>query len=821
MKKLLTRLGKIFTSLLGVLPRKKKVDSTDKYILSGSIEGENSSKARTDQVSIRKVIVETINQNVEPDVNKERDIDLEPSSDLEINIKAKPDIEAETASIAKGKEEETKRQNTEQSTNQHEEDKNISDWSKKEETSIIEEERKLKAIDAEIPRWVRAEGKNDNQTSERIRPIKRSTIESLRCSIRTTNALYRAGINRIDDIQGMSFNDLLSINNFGEKGLEELSSALEDAGYVAINEVWWKKNKSPDTQSEATVQENDQHKNTSKLEIISTEIAEKISGKENAEEIKDKISKYIKEAIENPNSQTMQKTIDEIYKLCSQLVDGEVRRNSMIAIMNASDFYQYPSSYGEEEKFRLKISTLILIEKIFEREYLKNDGADFAKNLRKYCGIEQDSPLHLFQRAMAGETHQRIGDSLKLPITREGVRQKIEQVGRIFLIKPKESQKLVSSALEHEIANDLAKIYSKEVIKLSNLRYESIKKLMSTANLRERLEIIQERLRSVPSLEYDYHYETINNKAESSVGTGYWNDIERLRQYLYRHAATQGTPHLMPKQITLPNAVRGAVTRFGGQNYVAKKIGLEYQGQLVAEGQGGRTYWDSDRVRGLIQKINNYLGKPDKNGVSQKDIRNYFEFSEDTDLIGKKVNSLLAAIERLDICLDDETSAELWTLKIRAKNEAIKAPESLPKEYNYISKSETVFIPDASAAAKMREEDQELKKELDAIFADKSDQHDPDPDEKINNASRDGVNKIFDLQEVLFLIKQELSEDLIESSIIRNYATDKKLMLASLLDRINEGCITITGEALLEEEDENTLYINKTALDKLISIVVL
>ena len=120
----------------------------------------------------------------------------------------------------------------------------------------------------------------------------------------------------------------------------------------------------------------------------------------------------------------MQKTINEIYILCRELEDGEIRRNSMMAIMTASDFYQYPSSYGEEEKFRLKISTLILIEKIFEREYLKNDGADFTKNLKKYCGMEQDSPLHLFQRAMAGETLQRIGDSLKLPITREGVRQK-------------------------------------------------------------------------------------------------------------------------------------------------------------------------------------------------------------------------------------------------------------------------------------------------------------------------------------------------------------------------------------------------------------
>lgn len=51
----------------------------------------------------------------------------------------------------------------------------------------------------------------------------------------------------------------------------------------------------------------------------------------------------------------------------------------------------------------------------------------------------------------------------------------------------------------------------------------------------------------------------------------------------------------MPKQVSLPDSVRGAITRFGGQSYVAQKIGLDYQGQLVADGPGGRTYWDQER----------------------------------------------------------------------------------------------------------------------------------------------------------------------------------------------------------------------------------
>ena len=81
--------------------------------------------------------------------------------------------------------------------------------------------------------------------------------------------------------------------------------------------------------------------------------------------------------------------------------------------------------------------------------------------------------------------------------------------------------------------------------------------------------------------EFDYHYDFIS-KAKGNVGSGYWLEFGNLEEFLRRHASALGEKSLMPKQTTLPDAVRGVVTRFSGQK-VADRIGLTYQGQLVGE----------------------------------------------------------------------------------------------------------------------------------------------------------------------------------------------------------------------------------------------
>ena len=99
--------------------------------------------------------------------------------------------------------------------------------------------------------------------------------------------------------------------------------------------------------------------------------------------------------------------------------------------------------------------------------------------------------------------------------------------------------------------------------------------------------------------EFDYHYDFIC-KAKGNVGSGYWLEFGNLEEFLRRHASALGEKSLMPKQTTLPDAVRGVVTRFGGQKKVADRIGLTYQGQLV--GEEVRTFWTENNLNELLEK---------------------------------------------------------------------------------------------------------------------------------------------------------------------------------------------------------------------------
>ncbi|HMA34558.1 MAG TPA: DNA-directed RNA polymerase subunit alpha [Chloroflexia bacterium] len=53
------------------------------------------------------------------------------------------------------------------------------------------------------------------------------TLEDLKLSVRTLNALKRANINSVAQVLATSDNDLLALRNFGQKSLDELKAALE------------------------------------------------------------------------------------------------------------------------------------------------------------------------------------------------------------------------------------------------------------------------------------------------------------------------------------------------------------------------------------------------------------------------------------------------------------------------------------------------------------------------------------------------------------------------------------------------------------------
>ena len=60
-------------------------------------------------------------------------------------------------------------------------------------------------------------------------------IEELELSVRTFNCLKRAGITKIGELFEKSEEDLLSIQNFGQKALEELVGQLKGKGFNPPN----------------------------------------------------------------------------------------------------------------------------------------------------------------------------------------------------------------------------------------------------------------------------------------------------------------------------------------------------------------------------------------------------------------------------------------------------------------------------------------------------------------------------------------------------------------------------------------------------------
>ena len=62
------------------------------------------------------------------------------------------------------------------------------------------------------------------------------TLDSLELTVRSYNALKRAGINSIDELRKLSIDELRNIRNLGQKCFEEIVSKLADKGYVLSDE---------------------------------------------------------------------------------------------------------------------------------------------------------------------------------------------------------------------------------------------------------------------------------------------------------------------------------------------------------------------------------------------------------------------------------------------------------------------------------------------------------------------------------------------------------------------------------------------------------
>lgn len=62
------------------------------------------------------------------------------------------------------------------------------------------------------------------------------SLDSLELTVRSYNALKRAGINAVDELRKLSLEELRNIRNLGQKCFEEIVSKLADKGYVLSDE---------------------------------------------------------------------------------------------------------------------------------------------------------------------------------------------------------------------------------------------------------------------------------------------------------------------------------------------------------------------------------------------------------------------------------------------------------------------------------------------------------------------------------------------------------------------------------------------------------
>jgi hypothetical protein len=255
-----------------------------------------------------------------------------------------------------------------------------------------------------------------------------------------------------------------------------------------------------------------------------------------------------------------------------------------------------------------------------------------------------------------GKSLTTIADEQIPPISRDRIRQRESKIIKAVGIKPAD---LVSTIQEAQLVQQISA--EKEAIQSWMTRFErlpiatdeqpsgpgdsSLWQQVVEMNLKERINLLEKHKIAITDKEYDYHFAYVSART-GSVGTGYWREFENLRQFIIRHAAALGSPNVMPNQTSFPASVSGVVTSYGGQSKVAKKIGLEYHGQLVNE-EGGRTYWTDEKLATLLIDVNICLGLPNETMPSYGQVLEFFATSENPKYQDKKPHSAIAALTKM------------------------------------------------------------------------------------------------------------------------------------------------------------------------------
>ena len=457
-------------------------------------------------------------------------------------------------------------------------------------------------------------------------------LSTLGLSTRTLNGLYRASIYYIFQLLKNSESDLLAILNLGPTAVEEIKASLEGKGLSLLDEraKWEKETKVIlERQQEVHVLEEAWRQlrqqvddETGLLTSGCDALLRFSSGNTN-----DPASQHLKDILGR-----LQASLSLILDTLSQLYPDQER-----AIMCSA------------EALKDRIASQLL--------HRSADAASqWVHQITKSFSPIQERNWLVYLLRCSGATLAAIGDELEPPVSRERARQMEAKVVKVIGIKSIELAELSTEIQERDRLKDEKDTIQGWLSQLDRLPIPSDPKQVGTkqsnlweeisrTDLKDRCNRLISTGFEVPPKEYDYHYDFIVQKS-GSVGSGYWQDFESLKQFILRHANALGEPELMPKITSFPDSVRRVVASYGGQSKVAKLIGLKYQGQLVGS-DGGRRYWTEDRLNQLLIDTNNHHDRAIDVMPSYGEVLEFFSATEISEYQDKKPHSAIAALTKM------------------------------------------------------------------------------------------------------------------------------------------------------------------------------
>jgi len=466
-------------------------------------------------------------------------------------------------------------------------------------------------------------------------------LKNLEIQIRTLNCLYRSGYDVVRDLGGLDEEDYLQLKNFGAKALEDLRRGLSLIGVkIPVQDKRITKKELRGRTTAEAIQQSRRDKGTECVDAVSDygELDEEI--------------KRIQEDVASGNT-----TYDNAFKkICTKLETEQKESLVLHALVHTDGIINYLSSEqtGQSDNNNGLIGAIKknALLKIIALSSNKEGIENWIKGVNRLNTTQAVRDFGLLIEKSKGETYANLARKQIPELSRERIRQAIARICKILEIDLEALTQKEGVLQKNAQAEEIRKEINLWIEKLGRLPIENddaslvedseAKRKAATMTPKERIEIINSAGLHTPSKEYDYHYNYIRY-GMGVVGNGYWLDFQNLKEFLFRHARVLGDKDLMPKQTSLPDSVRGVVTRFGGQKRVADRIGLRYQGQLVGE-DGGRRFWTDENLLDLLNKTNEHHEQDTELMPSTGQIFEYVQETKDPKYQGKKAPSAIAAL---------------------------------------------------------------------------------------------------------------------------------------------------------------------------------